>query len=152
MKTTNLFVAVLTIIIGILLIAFKGVIINIAMTILGAGLIVWAVVDGLNNNWTPAVIKGVLGVLIIVLGWVVAHVLLYVIAVALLVYSAYQIYLLVSSKSKGIELYIQPALFVLTAILFFIQGANWVFVLAGIFLLIEGVVSLLSLINTKTTY
>lgn len=152
MKTSNLIVAILTIVLGILLIAFKGVIINVAMTIIGAGLIVWAVIDAVNNNWTPAIIKAVGGVLLIVLGWLIANVVLYVLAGALLIYAIYQGYLLVSSRCKDLELIIQPVLFALVAILFFIQGFNWVFVLAGILLLVEGILSLLALVNKKTTY
>ncbi|MBE7061022.1 MAG: hypothetical protein E7382_00630 [Clostridiales bacterium] len=142
--SSNLITAVLTIVLGALLIIFKGFILNIAMTIVGVGLIVWAVIDALDKKWTPAIIKGVAGVLLIVLGWLITGIILYVLAGLLLVYAVYQIYLLVTAKKKKWELFVQPVLFALIAILFFLQGFGWAFVVAGIILVIQGILALIA--------
>ena len=43
--SSNLITAILTIALGVLLAVFKEGIIGIAMTVLGVGLIIWAIID-----------------------------------------------------------------------------------------------------------
>ena len=100
-QSTNLIVAILTIVLGALLVIYKDSILNILMTILGVGLLVWAIIDFLNEKRTPAIIKAIVGVVIIVLGWLITDIVLYVFAGLLLVYAVCELYELIKAKKKG---------------------------------------------------
>ena len=148
--TSNLITAILTIVIGVLFVALKGGVIGIAMTVLGVGLIVWAVLDIIDKNNTPGIIKLVAGIVVIVFGWTLASIVLYVMAALLLVYAIYQLYELVTNKVKDVVKFIEPGVMALIAILLlFNQGGTiaWVFIVAGIFLIVEGALALINCIK-----
>ncbi|MBQ7236722.1 MAG: DUF308 domain-containing protein [Clostridia bacterium] len=148
--TSNLITAILTIVIGVLFVALKGGVIGIAMTVLGVGLIVWAVLDIIDKNNTSGIIKLVAGIVVIVFGWTLASIVLYVMAALLLVYAIYQLYELVTNKVKDVVKFIEPGVMALIAILLlFNQGGTiaWVFIVAGIFLIVEGALALINCIK-----
>ena len=142
MKTNTLYSAILTIVLGALLIIFKSFLLNIVMTVLGAGIIVWAIMDAINKKWTYFAVKTVVGIALIVLSWLITTVILYVLAGLILCYAVYQIYLLISSKNKKWELFVQPILLFLVAVLLLFKGFNWAFLVAGIVLIAQGIISL----------
>ena len=144
MKISNkILIAILTTVIGVLFVTYKEGVVSIAMTVLGASLIVWGVIDFLNKQTVPAVVKGVVGVLIIVFSWLFATIILYVFAGLLLIYSLYQLYLLATAKKKRWELFVQPALLAITAILFFMNNIGWAFTAAGVVLIVQGVLAII---------
>lgn len=148
--TSNLITTILTIVIGVLFVALKGGVIGIAMTVLGVGLIVWAVLDIIDKNNTSGIIKLVAGIVVIVFGWTLASIVLYVMAALLLVYAIYQLYELVTNKVKDVVKFIEPGVMALIAILLlFNQGGTiaWVFIVAGIFLIVEGALALINCIK-----
>lgn len=148
--TSSLITAILTIVIGALFVALKGGVIGIAMTVLGVGLIVWAVLDIIDKNNTPGIIKLVAGIVVIVFGWTLASIVLYVMAALLLVYAIYQLYELVTNKVKDVVKFIEPGVMALIAILLlFNQGGTiaWVFIVTGIFLIVEGALALINCIK-----
>ena len=139
--------SILTIVIGALFIALKGGVIGIAMTILGAGLIVWAVLEIVEKSYTPAIVKMVAGAVIIVFGWTLASVVLYVLSALLLFYAVYQLYLLIKDKVTDYAKFVEPSIMAIIAILLlFNQGGTiaWVFIVAGIFLIVEGALALVN--------
>ena len=139
--------SILTIVIGALFIALKGGVIGIAMTILGAGLIVWAVLEIVEKSYTPAIVKMVAGAVIIVFGWTLASVVLYVLSALLLFYAVYQLYLLIKDKVTDYAKFVKPSIMAIIAILLlFNQGGTiaWVFIVAGIFFIVEGALALVN--------
>ena len=84
-KTEKIIAAVLTMVVGILLIAMQDKFIGILMSIAGACLIVLGVVDIFHRYVPPAVIKIVSGILIIVCGWVLVEAVLYIVSAMLLI-------------------------------------------------------------------
>ena len=148
--TSKLITAILTIVIGVLFVALKGGVIGIAMTVLGVGLIVWAVLDLIDKNNTSGIIKLIAGIVVIVFGWTLASIVLYVMAALLLVYAVYQLYQLITGKVKDFVKFIEPGVMALIAILLlFNQGGTiaWVFIVAGIFLIVEGALALINCIK-----
>ena len=103
MKTSEKIIsAALTIVLGILCIIMKGGVISVAMTILGAVLIVLGILDLAGKAFPPAVVKIVLGVLFIVFGWTIVSAVLYIVA-ALLMITGYCSFTAASvSRSKGL--------------------------------------------------
>ena len=152
-KTDNIVSALLTITLGVLLITLRGKFISILMTVLGLGLITLAVFDLFHNLIPPAVIKGVSGVVIILCGWTLIEAVLYILSALLLVAGILLLYEKIKNHSRCNALwqticqYVVPSLFIVIGLLFlFNQGntINWVFIVSGIFTVIEGGVILVS--------
>ena len=142
--SSNLITAILTIALGVLLAVFKEGIIGIAMTVLGVGLIIWAIIDLIDKKMEPAIIKAVAGVAVILLGWLVASIVLFVFAGLLLIYAIYKIYLLIKAKKKKWDLFVQPVLYAIAAVLFLLNGYGWAFIAAGIVLIVQGALALVA--------
>jgi uncharacterized membrane protein HdeD (DUF308 family) len=130
---------------------YKGGIISIAMSFIGATLIVLGILDMLHNRTTIGIIKLVLAALVMLAGWLFIKLALYILGAFLLVAGITQLRNVLSVKYKKITLpvvmhVIQPVIYILVAIcLFFNQGGaiSWVFTVSGIFLIIDGVAGIL---------
>ena len=104
MKTSEKVVsAVLTIVLGILLVVLPNRIVEICMTVLGIVLIVSGILNLIDKMVMPAVVKIVVGALIILCGWVLVSAVLYIVAALLLIYGILQLYARIKLKVKGRE-------------------------------------------------
>lgn len=149
-KSTQLIQAILTITLGVLFMVFKSDIIGIAMTVLGVALIISAVVDLAHKQVAPCVIKAVVGVVIIVFGWTLMSAALYIMAALLLIYGILLLYQTIKDKERvenadKILRFVKPIIYIVISVcLLFNQGGTiaWVFILSGIFFIVEGIISL----------
>jgi hypothetical protein len=146
-KTEKIIAAALTIALGVLLIILKASVVSILMTVLGVGLIALGIVDLVHKLVPPSVVKIVAGAVIILCGWVIVRAVLYIVAALLLVAGIILLYEKIKAKAcmstlwKTVCDYAVPVVFILIGLLLlFNQGntMNWVFVLSGIFTVIEG--------------
>ena len=157
-NSTKLLSAILTIVVGILFLIWKGTIVSIAMTVIGVLLIVSAVMNLIRKNYTACVIGAVFGVMVLCFGWLFLSVALYVLAAILLIYG---ILLLIEIAKCGFARMgalavavrlAQPVVCILVAgCLLFNQGGtvDWVFILSGLFLMVEGVLALADALGVK---
>lgn len=147
----KLIAAILTVVLGVLFIALKGGVIGIAMTVLGIALIVWSVFDFMKNDLTLAIVKLIAGVVVIVFGWTLASIALYVMAALLLVYGVYHLYQLIKARNSVSDWqFVEPAICaVIGILLLFNQGGtiDWVFIVSGIFLIIQGILNLICCVD-----
>lgn len=147
MKVSNkLLTAILTVALGVMFIVLKGEVVSIAMTLLGVALLVAAVIDLVNKQVPPAIVKGVMGAAVIIFGWLFVSLALYVMAAVLLIYGLLLVYELAKSKTKKLLSYVGPVIMVVAAIcLLFAQGnaINLMFIVSGAFLIVEGVLMLI---------
>ena len=147
-KTEKILLALGVIALGVLLVVLRDKIVSSLMTVLGLGLIAYAIVDFVNALVPPAVIKLAFGVVVILCGWLVVASVLYVLAAIFLIAGI----LLLYEKLKGrvrcrslvdtLYQYAVPAIILLIGVLLFFNRGNtvgWVFVLCGIFTVVEGV-------------
>ena len=146
-KTEKIISAILTILVGVLLMVIKGNFIGILMTVAGCGLIVFGVIDLFQKLVPLAVMKLVVGVLIIVCGWTVVRAVLYVVAAILLIVGILLLYDKLKRRCRRETLllticeYVMPCLLiVIGALLLFHQGraVDFIFVLSGLLTIIEG--------------
>ena len=150
-KNENLISALISIILGLMLIVMKGEIISITLTILGIVGIIMAIIDFVHSLTMTGIIKAVVGACVLVFGWMFVNLSLYILAAVIIIMGLMQIVsihrigqVFLTTGEKMLA-YIRPVLTVIAgAILFFNQGGviNWVFVLTGILLLVEGVLNL----------
>ena len=146
-KTEKIIAALLTIALGVLLIALRGTLVSILMTVLGVGLIAFGVMDLFDRLVPPAVIKIVVGLVVILCGWVIVEAVLYVVAALLLIAGILLLYERIKRKPccsaivQTLCEYAAPAIsLVIGPLLLFNQGntVNWVFILSGAFTIVEG--------------
>lgn len=155
----QLIAAILMTLLGILFIVLKNEVIRVGMTVLGVMLLVQALFDVIGKQYIPAAIKAVIGVLVIVLGWVFVKVAIYIMAAVLLIYAILQLVMVIralpatNSTLAKILGFVQPVIYlVISCCLLFNQGGtmSWVFIISGIFLIIQGVLALIaSLVNNR---
>ena len=151
-KSEKITEAILTMVVGVLLIAMQDNFIGLLMSIAGVCLIVLGVVDIFHHFIPPAVVKIVSGVLIIVCGWVLVEAVLYVIAAMLLIAGVLLLYdkirkrVVCDSLFKTILEYALPSVFIIIGIFLLFHQAvalEIIFVVTGILTLIEGAILLI---------
>ena len=154
MKKKNeqrLITAAALILIGGLFLIFKGDVISIVMSLIGGVLIILGAIDLIKKYVVSGIIKIALGALVLLGGWLFITLALYILGACLLIAGVTELAALSKFKIKKITLPVamriaQPVLYILVAIcLFFNQGGaiSWVFTVAGIVLIIDGVVALI---------
>lgn len=151
-KSEKITAAILTMVVGVLLIAMQDNFIGLLMSIAGVCLIVLGVVDIFHHFIPPAIVKIVSGILIIVCGWVLVEAVLYVIAAMLLIAGVLLLYdkirkrVVCDSLFKTILEYALPSVFILIGIFLLFHQAvalEIIFVVTGILTLIEGAILLI---------
>ena len=158
-NSSKLISAILMTLIGVLFIVKKMDVISIVMTVFGVLLIVQAVLDVLAKDVTSCVIKGVVGVAIILFGWILVDIATIILGIALLIYGALRLIDCVkgfkdqkSTTAKVVELII-PVICVLIGVSVFVGSfgtlANVAFIVAGIFLIVHGVLDLIDAVTAK---
>ena len=149
----------LTILLGILFLILQDKVITVAMTILGVVLIVLAVLDLLDHQTFPAIVKAVFGVVVLIFGWAITTAALYLLAAVLLIWGIYELYAKLKVHLKGnsvwltVMLYIAPILNILLGLLLlFNQNGTvaWVFIVTGVLLIVDGVMLLCSAFRKKS--
>lgn len=157
-KTNQLISAIITIAIGVLFIVCKNDIIGITMTVFGAALIVSAVFDFVQKQIALGIVKSVVGVVVIVFGWNLMSAALYIMAALLLIYGLLLLYAVIQNKGRisdkldKILSFVKPSVYIFVGIcLLFNQGGTiaWIFIVSGIFLMIEGIIALVQYLREK---
>ena len=150
MKEKKILNALLYMIIGAVLCIMKGELIGIAMTVIGVVAIVVGIIDLCKKFIVSGVVKTVFGAFVIYAGWLLVEVILYVIAAILIIQGIIRlIRVLTNLKRLNVALiviFLVEALLTLgmgICIIFYrAETISWVFIVAGVLLIIEGVLSL----------
>ena len=150
MKTINkLISAALTLALGILFVVKQGGILDIIMTIFGVFAIVLGVIDIVRRNAISGLVKIILGAVAIVFGWVFTEVAAIVIGVLLALYGVMLLIDVFRSKSGFLNKVfgiVIAALYIVCGIgLAFGQLTNIIFIIMGVFLIVDGVIALVSI-------
>lgn len=154
-KSEKIISSVFTIALGVLLIAMKGEMISIFMTVLGIALISLGVIELLKKDITRAVIIGVLGGLIVFLGWTIVTAVVYVIAAIVLIVGILAVYDCIKARLKCLclteflFLLAPSALCGLIGVLLFFNELEWCFWVVGSLTVLEGGLLFASSINEK---
>lgn len=154
MKNKNIVNAIALIAVGLLLMILGNDIIGIAFTIIGAMVIIQGIVDCINHQTKSGVIKIIVGVALIALGWILISIILIIVSILFLASGIFELVLVIRSK-LGKEAYIKPILSIVVAtlLLFNQKGTiDWIFIVAGLCLVIEGLLVLFSKKNKKIEY
>lgn len=158
LNSEKLIEGALTILLGILFLILRGEVIPVAMTILGVVLIVMAVLDLLDHQTFPAIVKAVFGVVVLIFGLALTTAALYILAAVLLIWGIYELYAKLKIRLKGnsvwltVLLYIAPILNILLGLLLLFNQSGtvaWIFIVVGVLLIIDGVMLLCDAFSRK---
>ena len=150
MKEKKILNALLYMIIGAVLCIMKGELIGIAMTVIGVLAIVVGIIDLCKKFIVSGVVKIVFGAFVIYAGWLLVEVSLYVIAAILIIQGIIRLIRVLSSLKRLnvalIVIFLVEAILTLgmgICIIFYrAETISWVFIVAGVLLIVEGVLSL----------
>lgn len=141
------------VVVGLLLLLLKGKVISLILTVAGILLLVLAFADWRNKLTNRAIGKAVAGVCVLTFGWMFVNLALYIVAAVIIAAGLKQVIAIKNcspvnlTAQEKVVLYAKPVLTVLAGIiLFFNQGGviDWVFILVGILLIVEGVLDILN--------
>lgn len=150
MKEKKILNALLYMIIGAVLCIMKGELIGIAMTVIGVLAIVVGIIDLCKKFIVSGVVKIVFGAFVIYAGWLLVEVILYVIAAILIIQGIIRLIRVLSSLKRLnvalIVIFLVEAILTLgmgICIIFYrAETISWVFIVAGVLLIVEGILSL----------
>lgn len=158
LKKNDLISALFMAVLGVLFIILKKNVVGISMTVFGALFIIFAIISLISKRYTVAAVQAIIGALIIVLGWVLVDIALFIFAILLLLFGILQLVGAIQglSQSNGILAKIigfaKSAICIALAIFLLINNGavvEWVFIIAGIFFILEGVISLINYFAIK---
>lgn len=141
----NLVTAILYILVGALLIIFKGGMIDIAMTIAGAFFVISGILDIVKKNYTSGGISLAIGLAIIILGWVAAAIVLLVLGILIAVKGILALVeVLKAKKPRALDLLFPIATAVVGLGIAFGNGVDIILVICGVLLAVDGVLGLVA--------
>ena len=145
-KSNNeLISALLYIILGVLLIVFKGATLGWAMTIAGIFFIVSGVLDVVRKNMTSGAVSLIIGIAILVLGWLATQIVLLVLGVLIAVKGVLALVDAFKRSKKNALSLLFPILTVVVGLaIAFGNGVDIILVVCGVLLAIDGVLGLLA--------
>lgn len=149
-NTSNLFSAILYILIGVLLIVFKSQTLGWAMTIAGAIFVISGILDVIKKNWMGGAVSLIIGLAILILGWLAAQIVLLVLGLLIAIKGV--VALIEEFKKKKLSVF--GILFaVLTVIvglmLAFGNALDVLIIVCGIFLIVDGILGLIGALTNK---
>ena len=157
-KIKKIIISILTIALGIaFIVKDPGFVVGYAATAIGCYLCISGGYDYAIRLTLRGSIKAVLGVLLVFFPWLMANILLYLFAAFLIVIGIFYLATLFNSRLKGTPM----VLLLLIAILYIVVGVliiinefaaqEWIIIVMGVSLIIDGLVSLFDALTTKET-
>lgn len=145
-KSNNeLISALLYIILGVLLIVFKGATLGWAMTIAGIVFIISGVLDVVRKNMTSGAVSLIIGIAILVLGWLATQIVLLVLGVLIAIKGVLALVDAFKRSKKNALTILFPVLTVIVGLaIAFGNGVDIILVVCGVLLAIDGVLGLLA--------
>jgi uncharacterized membrane protein HdeD (DUF308 family) len=143
-KNSELSSALLYILLGVLLIVFRGQTLDWAMTIAGVIFIVSGVLDIVRRNFVGGAISLIIGIAILVLGWTATKIVLLVLGVLLAIKGLFA-FVDALKRKRSILALIFPILNVVVGLVIaFGNGLDIIIMVCGVLLVIDGVLGLLA--------
>ena len=142
-KNSELFSSLLYIAIGILLAIFQGGVINWAIFVVGAIFIVFGILDVIKKNYSGGAISLIIGIAILLLGGLFKDIVFTVLGILIAVKGAVALFGAFKKSKKNALDFVFPVLTIVLGILLAFGGlVDKLILVAGILLIIDGVIGL----------
>ena len=147
---SNLFSAILYILIGVLLVVFRSQTISWAMTIAGVVFIVSGILEIVKKNYTGGAVSLVIGIAILVLGWIATTIVLLVLGILIALKGVVALINELKKKQVTVLGVLFPALTVIVGLgLAFGNALDIILVICGVILALDGVLGLIEATQKK---
>lgn len=144
-NNSELFSAILYIVIGILLVVFKSQTLNWAMTIVGLVFVISGILDLIKKNYTGGAVSLIIGIAILVLGWAAAKIVLLVLGILIAVKGIVAfIEAFNKKKANALDLVFPVLTVVVGLMLAFGNALDIMIIIVGVLLAIDGVLGLIA--------
>ena len=143
---SNLFTAILYIVVGILLAVFPGDAIQWAMTIASVVFIIMGVLELIKRNWVGGAVSLIIGVAILVLGWTLTEIVMLVLGILIAIKGIISLINALKRKRKSVLQIVFAVLTIALGILLafaFGSVAHIITIIGGVLLAINGVIGLI---------
>ena len=142
---TNLFVSILYVALGLLLVIFPGDALNWAMTLAGVFFIISGILELVKKNWFGGAISLIIGIVILALGWTLIDIVLLVLGILIAVKGLIALVnALKKRKKNALSIVFAILTVVVGLILAFGNALTVMTVIAGVLLVINGLLGLAS--------
>ena len=142
-KNSELFSALLYIVLGILLVIFRAQTLNWAMTIAGIFFIVSGVLDLVKKNYSGGAVSLIIGIAILVLGWIATKIVILVLGILIAIKGIVALIEAFKKSSKNALDLVFPILTTVVGVLLaFGNGLDIMILIVGILLAVDGVIGL----------
>lgn len=153
-KTSQLISAAMTLALGILFVILKAEVIGICITVLGVALLITSVLDLIRKSIVSGIVKALLAVAVLLIGWLLLDLALLILGIVLAVYGVLEIVktIVASVKSKKVKILdvilglVEPIICTAAGVLLITSrgtAMNVTVLIAGIFLIVDGVLSVI---------
>ena len=144
-SNSNLFAALLYIVIGALLIIFRNEMLQWAMTIAGIFFVVSGVLEFLKNHLISGIVSLIIGIAILVLGWTIASIVLLVLGILIGIKGIVGLIAILSKKRKNIFDILFPIITIAVgAVVAFGNALGYIVIIGGALLIIDGVIGIIA--------
>lgn len=144
-KKTNseLFSALLYILVGVLLMVFRSQTLGWAMTIAGVIFLVSGALDLVKKNWTGGAVSLIIGIAILALGWLATAIVLLVLGILIAVKGVVALLEVFKKKKMNALDIVFPVLTIVVGVMLaFGNGLDIMILIVGALLAIDGVLGL----------
>lgn len=144
-KNSELFSALLYILIGVLLAIFKEGVLNWAIFVVGAIFVVSGILEVVKKNYSGGAVSLIIGIAILILGGFLKDIVFLVLGILIAVKGFVALFAALKQKKKNALDVVFPVLTIALGILLaFGNLAGIIILIAGILLVIDGVIGLAS--------
>ena len=143
-KNSELFSAILYILVGVLLMVFRSQTLGWVMTIAGAIFLVSGVLDLVKKNWTGGAVSMIIGLAILLLGWLAVEIVLLVLGILIAIKGVVALLEVFKQKKLNALDIVFPILTVVVGVMLaFGNGLDIMILIVGALLAIDGVLGLI---------
>ena len=147
-KNSELFSALLYLVIGILLMIFRTETLGWAMTIAGIVFIVSGILDVIKKNFAGGAVSLIIGIAILVLGWLAVDIVLLVLGILIAIKGLVAFFGVFKKSDKNALDFVFPVLTVVVGIMLaFGNALSWMIFIVGILLAIDGLIGLVNAVK-----
>lgn len=141
----SLFSSLLYIIVGLLLVIFRGETLNWAMTIAGVIFVICGVLELIKKNYVGGAVSLVIGIVILVLGWTLAGIVLLVLGILIAIKGIVELIDVIKQKKLSVKDLIFPIVTIAVGLLLaFGNGLEILIIITGILLIVDGAIGLIA--------
>ena len=147
-KNSELYSALLYIIVGVLLVIFRSETLGWAMTFAGIFFVISGILDITKNNVTGGAVSIIIGIVILILGWTLTKIVLLVLGILIAIKGIIALCRVLMQKRTNLAMILYPIFSIIVGLMLaFGNGLDVMIIIVGVLLIADGVLGLFNSVN-----